>query len=90
MGRVDPAVLKALIARTEALQAENHSLKGEVAALRAQREFYHNPSRQEVKESAAKAMFVVCLVAGLLLAALVSGRVFSGDAYASRLNLHKR
>lgn len=87
---VNTAAIKALRARTEKLQAENQSLKGELMALRARGETGDSFSRQEVKESTAKVMFIVCLVAGLLLTALVSGSVFSRDPYTARFNLHNR
>ncbi len=86
----NPAAVKALLARTQALQAENQSLKGELAALRARGEARNGSIKQALKESTAKAMFVVCLVAGLLLVALVSGQVFPRDSYASGFNLHNR
>ncbi|MBD0259322.1 MAG: hypothetical protein ICV83_26685 [Cytophagales bacterium] len=87
---VNPAAVKALLARTQQLQAENQSLRGQVAALRARGEAGDGSIKQALKESTAKVMFVVCLVAGLLLVALVSGQVFPRDAYASRFNLHNR
>jgi ribosomal protein L29 len=87
---VNITTFKALRARSEQLQAENQVLKGELRALRAQAETGGNVSRQELKESTAKVLFIVCLVAGLLLMALVSGRVFSRDSYAGHLNLHNR
>ncbi len=87
---VNPAVIQALMARTRKLQAENQFLRGEVAALRARGEMGKSPIRQALKESTAKAMFVVCLVAGLLLMALVSGQVLPRAAYASRFNHHNR
>jgi hypothetical protein len=87
---VNPETIKALLARTQRLQAENQSLRGQVAALRARGEAGNPSVRQTLKESTAKVLFVVCLVAGLLLVALVSGQVFPRDAYASRFNLHNR
>ena len=72
------------------MQAENQALKGELMALRAQGETGDKLSWQELKESTAKVMFIVCLVAGLLLMALVSGRIFSRDPYAGHFNLHNR
>jgi hypothetical protein len=87
---VNITTLKALKTRTEQLQAENQALKSELTALRAQAETGGNVTRQDLKESTAKVLFIVCLVAGLLLMALVSGRVFSGDSYAGQLNLHNR
>ncbi len=84
----NPADIEALLARTRKLQAENQSLKGEVAALRARGEAGNSSMRQAVKESTAKVLFVVCLVAGLLLVALVSGQVLPREAYASRFNLN--
>ncbi|HEX8528928.1 MAG TPA: hypothetical protein VF646_02860 [Cytophagales bacterium] len=87
---VNPAALKALLARTQQLQAENQALREQVAALRARGEAGNPSFRQTLKESTAKVLFVVCLVAGLLLVALVSGQVFPRDAYASRFNLHNR
>jgi hypothetical protein len=85
---VSLATIKALSARTEKLQAENQALKGQLMALQVQGETDGGPSRQELKESTAKVMFIVCLMAGLLLMALVSGRVFSRDTYAGRFNFH--
>jgi hypothetical protein len=87
---VSPAAIKALLACTQQLQAENQSLRGEVAALRARGQAGNSSIRQARKESTAKVMFVVCLVAGLLLVALVSGQVFPREAYASRFNLNNQ
>jgi L-cysteine desulfidase len=87
---VNPAVIKALLARTQQLQAENQVLRGQVVALRARQGADNSSIKQAVKDSTAKVMFVVCLVAGLLLVALVSGQVFPRGAYASGFNLHNR
>jgi hypothetical protein len=89
-GGVSPAAIKALMARNRLLQAENQSLRGQVAALRARGEAGNSSIRQAVKESTAKVVFVVCLVAGLLLVALVSGQVFPRETYASRFKFHNQ
>jgi hypothetical protein len=85
---VNMAAIKALIQRTDKLQRENQALQAKVAALQKQ-----TTSTQKVEEqeaSAVKALFIVCLLGGVLLLSLVSGRAFSKDTYTSRFAHSRR
>jgi hypothetical protein len=85
---VNKAATEVLIRRTGELKAENNTFQAKAEALQHQSD--PDPDFEEQEATASKSLFIVCLLSGVLLMSLVSGRAFSKDTYTSRFAQSRR
>jgi hypothetical protein len=85
---VNRAAAKVFTLRTGKLQSENKTLEAKAEALQHQAD--PDPNFKEQEATASKSLFIVCLLSGVLLMSLVSGRAFSKDTYTSRFAQSRR